>query len=70
MGKGSVKVSHCLNTRHNHFAVMKDGNMRRVPFSNKGSREEFQLHKDMGVTHCREWEGVLQLNTRYNIPRL
>ena len=41
MGQGSIKVSHSLNARNNHFAVMKDGYMGRVPFSNKGSGEEF-----------------------------
>lgn len=52
-------------TSYNHFAVVKNGNMSRMPFSNQGRWEEFSFVKHCSTTRGNSPEGnhILQSRT-------
>ena len=46
-GKYSVDITNCSYAGDNHFAIVKNGNVSRMPFANQGSGKEFSF-----VEHC------------------
>ena len=46
-GEKGVDIANRFYAGNNHFAIVKNSNVSRMPFANQGSGKEFSL-----VEHC------------------